>query len=101
MSAMVPEKTDVTVLRADRWVDVDAGEVRSPAVIVVEGNRITAINPSEVTRTSTEVDFGDVSRLPGLIDMEFIMVIGSPENPTGLPNPMHGVQDDPVYRTLR
>ena len=24
--------SDATVLRADRWVDVDAGEVRSPAV---------------------------------------------------------------------
>ena len=33
------------VLRADRWVDIDAGEVRSPAVIVVEGDRIAAVNP--------------------------------------------------------
>ena len=32
--------SDTTVLRAERWVDVDAGEVRSPAVIVVDGNRI-------------------------------------------------------------
>ena len=37
--------TDVTVLRAARWADVDAGEVRSPAVIVIEGNRISAVNP--------------------------------------------------------
>ena len=37
--------SDTIVLRADRWVDIDAGEVRSPAVIVVEGNRIVGVNP--------------------------------------------------------
>ncbi len=39
--------SDPIVLRADRWVDVDAGEVRSPAVVVVEGDRIAAVNPTE------------------------------------------------------
>ncbi len=29
--------SDATVLRAERWVDVEAGEVRSPAVVVVDG----------------------------------------------------------------
>ena len=37
--------SETTVLRADRWVDIDAGEVRSPAVIVVEGNRIVGGEP--------------------------------------------------------
>ncbi len=37
-----------TVLRAERFVDVDAGEVRSPAVVVVEGERIAAVNPATV-----------------------------------------------------
>ena len=32
--------SDTTILRADRWVDIDAGEVRSPAVVVVEGERM-------------------------------------------------------------
>ena len=40
--------SDLTVLRADRWVDIDAGQVRSPAVIVVEGERIAAVNPATV-----------------------------------------------------
>ncbi len=34
--------SDTTVLRAERWLDVEAGEVRSPAVIVVDGNQIVA-----------------------------------------------------------
>lgn len=93
--------SDAIVLRADRWVDITAGETRSPAVIVVEGNRIAAVNPAEPPRTSAEIDLGDVTLLPGLMDMELNFLIGGPGGPEGLPNPMHGVQDDPVYRTLR
>jgi imidazolonepropionase-like amidohydrolase len=93
--------SETVVLRADRWVDIDAGEVRSPAVIVVEGNRIVGVNPDELPSTATEIDLGDVTLLPGLMDMELNFLIGGPDGPEGLPNPMHGVQDDPVYRTLR
>jgi imidazolonepropionase-like amidohydrolase len=93
--------SETIVLRADRWADIDEGEVRSPAVIVVEGNRIVGINPAEVPTGATEVDLGDVTLLPGLMDMELNFLIGGPDGPEGLPNPMHGVQDDPVYRTLR
>ena len=69
---------DLTVVRADRWVDVDAGEVRSPAVIVVEGNRIAAVNPAEVPTPATEVELGDVTLVPGLMDMEINMLLGGP-----------------------
>ena len=92
--------SETTVLRADRWVDIDAGEVRSPAVIVVEGNRIVGVNPTEVPTGATEIDLGDVTLLPGLMDMELNLLIGAPGGEAGLPTPMHGVQDDPVYRTL-
>jgi imidazolonepropionase-like amidohydrolase len=87
--------SDVTVLRADRWADVEAGEVRSPAAIVVQGNRIVAVN-SGVPTTATEVDLGDVTLLPGLMDMEINLLLGGPG--AGV---LHGVQDDPVFRTLR
>jgi imidazolonepropionase-like amidohydrolase len=87
---------DFIVLRADRWVDIDAGEVRSPAVIVVEGNRIAAVNPGEVPSPASEIDLGDVTLVPGLMDMEINMLLGGPG--AGV---MHGVQDDAVYRTLR
>ena len=93
--------SETTVLRAARWADIDEGEVRSPAVIVVEGNRIVGVNPTEVPTGATEIDLGDVTLLPGLMDMELNFLIGGPDGPQGLPNPMHGVQDDPVYRTLR
>jgi imidazolonepropionase-like amidohydrolase len=47
------------------------------------------------------MDLGDVTLLPGLMDMELNMLIGGPGGPDGLPDPMHGVKDSPVYRTLR
>jgi imidazolonepropionase-like amidohydrolase len=92
---------DVTVLKADRWVDIDAGEVRTGATIVVDGNGITGVNPSEVPDSATEINLGDVTLLPGLMDMELNMLIGGPGGPDGLPDPMHGVKDSPVFRTLR
>ncbi len=91
-----------TVLRAARWADIEAGEVRSPAVVVVNDDRIAAVNPAEMLPDSaTVVDLGDVTLLPGLMDMELNLLIGGPGGPDGLPSPMHGVQDDPAYRTLR
>jgi imidazolonepropionase-like amidohydrolase len=93
--------TAATVIRASRWTDLDTGQVRSPAVVVVEGDRIAAVNPPETPSADTVFDLGDATLLPGLMDMEINLLIGGPENPTGLPSPMHGVQDDPVYRTLR
>jgi imidazolonepropionase-like amidohydrolase len=95
--------SDVTILRADRWCDVEAGEVRSPAVLVIDGNTIVAVNPkaSELPSPAAEIDLGDLTLLPGLMDMELNMLIGGPGGPDGLPDPMHGVKDSPVYRTLR
>jgi imidazolonepropionase-like amidohydrolase len=93
--------SDMTILRADRWCDVEAGEVRGPAEIVVDGNEIVAVNPAELPSPAAEIDLGDVTLLPGLMDMELNMLIGGPGGPAGLPDPMHGVKDSPVYRTLR
>ncbi|MBF6341071.1 amidohydrolase family protein [Nocardia abscessus] len=93
--------TETIVLRAARWVDVATGEVHTPAVIVVRGEYIEAVDLTVEPADATVLDLGDTTLLPGLMDMEINLLIGGPENPSGLPSPMHGVQDDPVYRTLR
>lgn len=94
--------TGVCVLRADRWLDIDAGVVQSPAIVMIEDGRITAINPeAPVPVSADDIDLGDVTLLPGLMDMELNLLIGGPGSPEGLPTPLHGVQDDPAYRTLR
>jgi imidazolonepropionase-like amidohydrolase len=93
--------SDTTVVRADRWVDIDEGEVRTGAAVTVDGNRIVSVDAKHAPSDASTVDLGDVTLLPGLMDMELNLCIGGPENPDGLPNPLHGVVDDPVYRTLR
>lgn len=55
------------VLRAARWLDVSAGQVRAPAIVVVQDGRITAVG-GEVPPGARAVDLGDVTLLPGLID---------------------------------
>jgi imidazolonepropionase-like amidohydrolase len=93
--------TEPIVIRAERWLDVVTGQLNSPAVLVVEGDHIADIGSSKTPSSARQVELGDVTLLPGLMDMELNFFIGGPENPDGLPNPLHGVQDDPALRTLR
>lgn len=85
------------VLRAARWLDVVAGEVKAPAIVVVEDGRITAVNPDSTPSGATEIDLGDATLLPGLMDMELNLFLGGPSGG----NPRSDVQDDPAFRTLR
>ena len=43
------------------------------------------------------IDLGDVTLLPGLMDMELNMLLGGPDHAS----PLSAVQDDPAVRTLR
>ena len=53
---------------------------RPPAVIVVEGEAHRRGEPdaSDVPSPATEIDLGDVTLLPGLMDMELNIVLGGP-----------------------
>jgi imidazolonepropionase-like amidohydrolase len=85
------------VLKAQRWLDIDAGRVRTPALIAVEGERIAALNPAKPPAGAREIDLGDVTLLPGLMDMELNMLMGGPAGG----NPRSDVQDDPAFKSLR
>jgi imidazolonepropionase-like amidohydrolase len=85
------------VVRADRWVDIDAGELRKGACVVIEGERIVAVDPATVPDDATTIDLGDQTLLPGLMDMEINLLLGGPSGG----NPRSDVQDDPAFRTLR
>lgn len=57
------------VIRAARWLDVDSGRMQSPAVFAINGDRIASINASQIPSGSVPIDLGDVTLLPGLMDM--------------------------------
>ncbi|CAO5192131.1 Amidohydrolase family protein [Frankia sp. AiPs1] len=81
-------------LQAGGLLDVVAGEIVRPGVLVVDGERIVRVGgPPE----GEVVDLGDLVLLPGLMDMEVNLLMGGRgETPVLSP-----VQDDPPLRMLR
>ncbi|MCL6480905.1 MAG: amidohydrolase family protein [Firmicutes bacterium] len=65
-AAQPPERI---ALRAARMLDVATGRLLPDAVVLVEGNRIAAVNPPALPSGVTTVVLGDVTLLPGLMDM--------------------------------
>ena len=84
-----------TVIRSARLLDVDAGRLITPASVLIEDDRITAVGVTNPAKDAEIVDLGDVTLLPGLMDMELNLLMGGPAGP------MSSVQDDPAFKTLR
>jgi len=83
-------------LKAARVLDVETGELREPGFVTVDGDRIVAIPASEPSEGEL-LDLGDVTLLPGLMDMEVNLLMGG-RGETAVLSP---VQDDPPLRMLR
>jgi imidazolonepropionase-like amidohydrolase len=58
-----------TVVRAARLLDVTTGRMLANATVVVTGDRITAVNPATPPAGARTIDLGDVTLLPGLMDL--------------------------------
>ncbi|HVI73186.1 MAG TPA: hypothetical protein VM656_17090, partial [Pyrinomonadaceae bacterium] len=54
-----------TLLRAARMLDVRSGRIINNASVLIEGDRIRAINPATPPANARVVDLGDVTLLPG------------------------------------
>ena len=63
------------VVRAARMLDVASGEIRRPGVVVIDGDRIRAVNPTTVPTDAAVVELGDATLLPGLMDMHIYPMI--------------------------
>ena len=84
-------------LRSARMLDVTAGQVIGPGSVLVVGDRIAEVSPSTVPPEAETIDLGDVTLVPGLMDMEVNLLLGGPDHRS----PLNAVQDDPALRTLR
>lgn len=79
-------------IRAARVLHVETGEISEPGLVTVDGDRITGGGgEAEI------LDLGDVTLLPGLMDMEVNLLMGG-RGETAMLSP---VQDDPPLRMLR
>jgi imidazolonepropionase-like amidohydrolase len=97
MAQTPPTPGPPVLLRARRILDVVAGEYVEPGALLVDGERISAIGAPYVPDDAVVIDLGDLTLLPGLMDMETNMLLGGPSGG----NPRSDVQDDPAFRTLR
>lgn len=67
--AQSPQPPRAIVLHAARMLDVEAGKITSPAEILVQGERISAVGTNVSHPPGAEViDLGDRTLMPGLID---------------------------------
>jgi imidazolonepropionase-like amidohydrolase len=78
-------------------LDVDKGELVEPGDLLIDGDRIAEVGPASVPEDALRVDLGDLTLLPGLMDMEVNLLLGGPDHTS----PLTAVQDDPAVRTLR
>jgi imidazolonepropionase-like amidohydrolase len=84
-------------LRSARMLNVTEGDLVAPGSLLIEGERIAEVAPSTVPDDATVIDLGDLTLLPGLMDMEVNLLLGGPDHRS----PLNAVQDDPALRTLR
>ena len=59
---------ETVVIEADGYLDVVAGRVVRPAVVVVDGDRIAAVNPAALPAGSRTITLPGQVLLPGLMD---------------------------------
>lgn len=93
--AAVPAQPPL-VLHAARLFDVASGHLTSPAEILVEGGRISAVGASVSHPAGARlVDLGDVTLMPGLIDVHVHLFLHP-----GVDEDMQTVKESVPTRTL-
>lgn len=63
------QKAEPLIVKAARMVDVKSGTTIENPRIVVEGRTISAVNPATLPPGARTVDLGNVTLLPGFMDM--------------------------------
>jgi imidazolonepropionase-like amidohydrolase len=89
----------VPIIKAAGLVDVDSGELVTPGVLRIEGDRIVGAGPEALADGAGDevIDLGELILLPGLMDMEVNLLMGG-RGETAEYSP---VRDDPPLRMLR
>jgi imidazolonepropionase-like amidohydrolase len=64
-----PISSSPVVVRAARMLDVATGQILRNVSVVVTGDRVTAVNPASAPAGATIMDLGDVTLMPGFIDL--------------------------------
>lgn len=66
------------LLRAARMLDVKQGRMITPGSVLVQKNLIAQVGGTEAPIEAIVVDLGDMTLLPGLMDMELDLILDVP-----------------------
>jgi imidazolonepropionase-like amidohydrolase len=66
--AALPARAEPVVVEADAYLDVVGGRIVFPAVVVVEGEKIVAVNPAARPAGAKTISLAGHTLLPGLMD---------------------------------
>jgi imidazolonepropionase-like amidohydrolase len=94
-----PTRTTPIVVRAARMLDVESGRIVANARVVVDGERISAINPASLPAGARVIDIGDVTLLPGFIDTH--THLGGEIGPNMLLTPVQETEVDAAFKAAR
>jgi imidazolonepropionase-like amidohydrolase len=84
-------------LRSARMLDVDKGELIEPGSLLIQRERIVEVSPTAIPDDAVVIDLGDLTLLPGLMDMEVNLLMGGPDHR----DPLTGLKEDAAQKTLR
>ena len=93
--SIAAQDTQAVVIRAARMLDVTGGRMLSNAVVVIQGDKIVTVNPATLPAGARTLDLGDVTLLPGFIDMH--THLGSEISATSFTEPVRLTESDYAY----
>src|SRR5687767_2003890 len=97
--AQDPAPPTTTVVRAARMLDVVSGQMLRNVSVVVTGDRITAVNPASIPAGARVLDLGDVTLMPGFIDLH--THLSGEIGPNSFVEPVLETNVDAAYKATR
>jgi imidazolonepropionase-like amidohydrolase len=92
----------ITAIRAGRLVDPETGTIANNQVILVQGNRFTAIGPNvAIPAGATVIDLSNQTVLPGLVDTHNHLALTYKEDPERNIYYLTYVLDDTPLRAIQ
>src|SRR5438128_200432 len=92
----------ITAIKAGRLIDPEAGTVATNQVILVQGEKITAVGPNlAIPPGSTVIDLSRLTVLPGLVDAHTHMALTYKEQPENNYYYLTVVMDSTALRAIQ
>lgn len=97
-ASLPAQDTALVVIRAARMLDVTSGRILGNAVVLVQGDRIVGVNPATVPAGARALDLGDVTLLPGFIDLH--THLGGEISATSFTEPVRLTESDRAFNAV-